>query len=132
MHLRSLAPIVACLALLAVGACGGDAETTDTTTSTATSTDTTAAETTETDDVDTSGLPDAATLRDVFNEQLLKLLTTTQGLSEAQAQCAIHELDKRFTDEEIREAIAAAGETGQSPQELIDEAFDAGAQCADG
>ena len=127
MHLRSLAPILACLAILAVGACGGDDATTTTTDSTTTSSRT---ETTETSDVDTSGLPDASVLRDEFNEQLLKLLTTTQGLSEAQAQCAIDELEKAFTDEEIREAIAAAGETGQSPQDLIDTAFDAGADCA--
>ena len=126
MHLRSLAPLVACLAVLSIGACGGD----DTTTTTNPATTSTGAETTETSDIDTSGLPDASALRDEFDEQLLKLLTTTQGLSEAQAQCAIDELEKKFTDEEIREAIAAAGETGQSPQDLIDAAFDAGADCA--
>jgi hypothetical protein len=130
MHLRSLAPIVACLAVLAVGACGGDGDTTGTS-STTTSTDATDADTTGTGEVDTSGLPDAATLRDQFDDQLLQLLTTTQGLSESQARCAIDELEKRFSDEEIRVAIAAAAETGQSPQDLIDEAFDAGAECAD-
>jgi hypothetical protein len=127
MHLRSLAPLVACLAALALGACGGD----DDTTSTSSTTTTTSAETTETGDVDTGDLPEASTLRDQFNEQLLQLLTTTQGMSRSQAQCAIAELERRISDEEVRQAIAEAAQTGQSPQDLIDEAFDAGAQCAD-
>ena len=128
MHLRSLAPIAACVAALALPACGGDDETTDAS-STAVSTGATGTDTTG--DIDTGDLPDAGTLREQFNEQLLQILTTTQGMSRQQAECAVEELEGRISDEEIRQAIAEAAETGQSPQDLIDEAFDAGAECSD-
>ena len=126
MHLRSLAAIAACTAALGLAACGGDDETTDstpTTTTGATGADTTG-------NVDTSDLPAPEDLREQFDEQLLQILTTTQGMSESQAECAVRELDSRISDEQIQEAIAEAAQTGQSPQDLIDEAFDAGAECS--
>ena len=127
MHLRTLAPIVAVAAVLALAACGGDD---DTTSSTTTTTPTGATGTDTTGGVDTSDLPDASTLREQFNEQLLQILTTTQGMSQSEAECAVKELENRISDEEIQEAIAEAAQTGQSPQDLIDEAFDAGAACS--
>ena len=129
LHPRSLAPIAICAAILGLAAGGGDDETTDagstTVPSGATGTDTTG-------DIDTGDLPDAGTLREQFNEQLLQILTTTQGMSRQQAECAVEELETRISDDEIREAIAEAAQTGQSPQDLIDEAFDAGAECSGG
>ena len=129
MHPRSLLLILAAVLALGLGACGGDDETTSSSTTTvptgATGTDTTG-------DVDTSDLPDAATLREQFDQQLLQILQTTQGMSQSQAECAVDELHNRISDDQIREAIAEAAQTGQSPQDLIDEAFDAGAKCSGG
>ena len=127
MHLRSLAPIAVCIAVLGFSACGGGDDTTGDAPTVApepTTTDTTA-------DVDTSDLPAAEDLREQFDDQLLQILTTTQGMSRAQAECAVKELDSRISDEEVQRAIAEAAQTGQSPQNLIDEAFDAGAECSD-
>jgi hypothetical protein len=129
MRPRTLIPIVAVLLALGLGACGGGDETTSTG-STTTQPETTDPDTTG--NLDTSDLPDAATLRKQFNEELLQILTTTQGLSQSQAECAIDELDARISDEEVRRAVAEAAQSGQSPQDLIDEAFDAGAQCSGG
>ena len=127
VHLRSLAAIAACGAVIGLPACGGGDDTTATSRTVpadATTTDTTS-------DVDTSDLPAPEELREQFDEQLLQILTTTQGMSRSQAECAVEELGSRISDEEIQRAIAEAAETGQSPQGLIDEAFDAGADCAD-
>ncbi len=129
MHPRSPLLIAACVAALALASCGGDDDTTSTRSVTV-PTGATGTDTTDTRDVDTSDLPDAGILRDRFNEQLLGILTTTQGMSQSQAECAIEVLEDRVSDEEVREAVATAAETGQSPQDLIDEAFDAGADCA--
>jgi predicted HicB family RNase H-like nuclease len=128
MHLRSLAAIAICIPALVVVGCGGDDETSSTTTTTTAPTQSTGTDTTG--DADTSSLPDASTLREQFNQQLLQILTTTQGMSQEQAQCAVKELETRITDEQIQQAIADAAQTGQSPQDLIDEAFQAGADCA--
>jgi hypothetical protein len=128
MHLRILLSIAACLATLGLAACGGDDETTSSS-STTTTTETTGAETTG--DADAGDSADASTLREQFDEQLLQILTTTQGMSRSEAQCAVEELDSRISDEEIQDAIAEAAQTGQSPQDLIDEAFDAGAECSE-
>ena len=127
MHPRSLTLLAVVLLALGLAACGGDDETTTSSTvkvpTGATGTDTTG-------DVDTSGLPDPATLRKEFDRQLLQILTTTQGLSRSQAECAIKEFDSRISDEQIQEAVAEAAQSGHSPQDLIDQAFDAGAQCS--
>jgi len=128
MQARALVSIlVGALLALALAACGGGD---DTTSSSTTTTQTGATGTDTTGGVDTSDLPDASTLREEFDKQLLQILTTTQDLSQSQAECAIKELDSRISDEQIQEAIAQAAQSGQSPQDLIDEAFDAGAQCS--
>ena len=131
-RLRIAALIAACVAVLGLAACGGDDETTSSTTSVptgATGTDTTGTDTTG--DVDAGDLPDASALREQFNQQLLQVLTTTQDLTESQAQCAIDELESSVSDEELQSAILEAAQSGQPPQDLIDSAFDAGAACAD-
>lgn len=126
---RALAATIACLAALGLAACGGD----DDATTGASTTDTTGVSSTQpatTTSVDESSLPNAGTLREQFNEQLLQILTTTQGLDEETAQCAIDQLEARISDEQIRQAIIDSAQTGEPPQDLIDEAFDAGAECA--
>ncbi|MFI5122536.1 MAG: hypothetical protein ACHQJ5_06535 [Vicinamibacteria bacterium] len=129
-RLRVLALIAGCVAILGLAACGGGDETTSSS-STTTPTETTGADSTDsTTSVDTGDLPDASVLRDQFNQQLLQVLTTTQNLTQAQAQCAIDELEQSVSDEELQQAIVEAAQTGQPPQDLIDSAFDAGAQCA--
>jgi len=129
-RLRMLLLAAGCTAVLGLAACGGDDETTSTA---ATSTETTSAETTDTGDTgDTGdiGDVDASTLRDQFNEQLMQVLTTAQGLTESQAQCAIDALEESVSDDELQAAIEEAAETGEPPQDLIDAGFDAGQQCA--
>ena len=128
-RLRALALIAGCVAVLGLAACGGDDETT------ASSTDHADRSDRRRDDRDHRRhrhrrLP-TRELRDQFNQQLLQVLTTTQDLTEAQAQCAIDELEESVSDEELQQAIVEAAESGQPPQDLIDSAFDAGAQCAD-
>lgn len=123
VSLRILVPIAACVAVLGLAACGDDDETTS-------SPATVPAETTGAETTDTGDLPDASALREQFNQQLLQVLTTTQNLTQAQAQCAIEELESTVSDDELQRAIEEAAETGQPPQDLIDSAFDAGASCA--
>ncbi len=59
-----------------LAACGGDDETTSTS---STTTPTGATGTDTTGDVDTSDLPEASTLREQFNQQLLQILTSARG-----------------------------------------------------
>ena len=73
---------------------------------------------------------DAAALRDEFNKQLLQVLTTTQNLTDSQAQCAIDKLEETVTDEQLKDAIVQAAQSGQPPQDLIDAGFQAGKECA--
>ena len=129
-RLRALALLAGCIAILGLAACGGGDDTTSTsTTSTTAPTDTTGATSGNTDTGDLPG--DASALRDQFNQQLLQVLTTQQNLTQSQAQCAIDELEQSVTDEELQQAIVEAAQSGQAPQDLINEAFDAGAACAD-
>ena len=129
-RLRALALLAGCIAILGLAACGGGDDTTSTsTTSTTAPTDTTGATSGNTDTGDLPG--DASALRDEFNQQLLQVLTTQQNLTQSQAQCAIDELEQSVTDEELQQAIVEAAQSGQAPQDLINEAFDAGAACAD-
>ena len=130
-RLRALALLAGCLAILGLAACGGGDDTTSSTTST-TATDATGESSTTSGNTDTGDLPgDASALRDEFNQQLLQVLTTQQNLTQSQAQCAIDELEQSVTDEELQHAIVEAAQSGQAPQDLINEAFDAGAACAD-
>ena len=129
-RLRALALLAGCIAILGLAACGGGDDTTSTsTTSTTAPTDTTGATSGNTDTGDLPG--DASALRDEFNQQLLQVLTTQQNLTQSQAQCAIDELEQSVSDEELQQAIVEAAQSGQAPQDLINEAFDAGASCAD-
>ena len=129
-RLRALALLAGCIAILGLAACGGGDDTTTTSSSTTTApTDTTGATSGNTDTGDLPG--DASALRDQFNQQLLQVLTTQQNLTQSQAQCAIDELEQSVTDEELQQAIVEAAQSGQAPQDLINEAFDAGAACAD-
>ncbi len=134
-RLRAFAAVAATIAALGFAACGDDddqttteAEATTTESTTADETTTTEETTTEADGIDT-GDPDA--LRDAFNQQLLQVLTTQQGLSRAQAQCAIDELEDSVSDEEIQQGIVEAAQSGKPPQDLIDAGFDAGQACAE-
>ena len=131
-RLRILALLAGCIAILGLAACGGDDETTSSTSSTTTATGTTGESSTTTSG-DTGGdvSGDASALRDQFNQQLLQVLTTQQNLTESQAQCAIDELEQSVSDEQLQQAIVEAAQSGQAPQDLINEAFDAGAACAD-
>ena len=126
-RLRMLLVAAGCTAVLGLAACGGDDE--ESTTTAAPTTGATGAETTETPtgDIDTG---DAGDLRDQFNEQLLQVLTTAQGLTESQAQCAIDALEESVSDDELQSAIEEAAATGEPPQDLIDAGFEAGQQCA--
>ena len=48
----------------------------------------------------------------------------------AQARCAVEALSRTVDDAELRAAVASIGRTGEPPQELVDAAFGAGAECA--
>jgi hypothetical protein len=126
IRLRVLALALGCAAVLGLAACGGDDETTsaETTPTTATTTETSADTTTDASDLD------ASALRDAFNQQLLQVLTTQEDLTDSEAQCAIDELESSVSDDELKEAIVEAANTGQPPQDLIDAGFDAGKECA--
>ena len=122
---RAFAVIAACIAALGFAACGDDDEETSTTAAE----ETTTSETTgDTGELDTA---DAEALRDQFNQQLITVLTQQQNLTEAQAQCAIEELESTVSDDELQAAILEAAESGEAPQDLIDAGFDAGQACAD-
>jgi hypothetical protein len=127
-RLRMFLLAAGCAATLGLAACGGDDDEA-TTSSTTTPTGATGAATTDTGTTADTG--DASTLRDQFNQQLLQVLTTTQGLTEQQAQCAIDALEESVSDEDLQAAIAEATQTGEPPQDLIDAGFDAGQQCAE-
>lgn len=128
-RLRVLALLAGCIAILGLAACGGGDDTSTTSSTTAPAGTTGASSATSGDTGDLPG--DASALRDQFNQQLLQVLTTQQNLTQSQAQCAIDELEQSVTDEELQQAIVEAAQSGQAPQDLINEAFDAGASCAD-
>lgn len=119
---RAFAVAGACVAALGFAACGGDDEESTTTPTTEETS------TTDTGELDST---DAGALRDQFNVQLIEVLTTQQNLTDAQAQCAIEELESTVSDDELQAAILEAAESGEAPQDLIDAGFDAGQACAD-
>jgi hypothetical protein len=125
---RVLALLAGCLAVLGLAACGGGADTTSTATSSTVSTSTTTLST-DTGGTGAPGGVDSAALRDAFNQQLMQVLTTTQGLTQAQAQCAVDALEQTVSDQQLQQAIEDAAQSGQPPKDLINEAFDAGAKC---
>ena len=109
-RLRILLLAAGCAAVLGLAACGGDDESSTT------------------DLGDISG-GDISQIRDAFNAQLLTVLTTTEGLTQEQAQCAIDALDESVSDEDLQAALQEAAQTGQPPQDLIDAGFQAGQDC---
>ena len=125
IRFRAFAVIAACVAALGFAACGDDDEETPTTAPAAEETTETTGDTGELDTAD------AGALRDQFNQQLITVLTQQQNLTEAQAQCAIEELETTVSDDELQAAILEAAESGEAPQDLIDAGFDAGQACAD-
>lgn len=129
-RLRMFLLAAGCAATLGLAACGGDDETTTSSSSTTTPTGATGAST-DTDTATTTDTGDASSLRDQFNQQLLQVLTTAQGLTQEQAQCAIDALEESVSDQDLQDAIAEAAQSGEPPQDLIDAGFDAGQQCAD-
>lgn len=110
---RVAAVSLAVTAALAFGACGDDEEETTTTTSVPSGT------------TDTSG-DSAATIPPELEDALRTNLLEVQGLTEAQADCAIDYITENAGDE-----LAAAGETGEVSDNLSDVSFDAGVECAD-
>lgn len=121
---RAFAAAGACVAALGLAACGGDDDETTTTPTT---------EIGATGETDAASLDDAdaGALRDQFNQQLITVLTTQQDLTQAQAECAIEELESSFSDDELQAAILEAADSGEAPQDLIDAGFEAGQACAD-
>lgn len=108
---RVAAVSLAVTAALAFGACGDDEEETTTTTTSV-----------------PSGTTDesAATIPPELEDALRTNLLEVQGLTEAQADCAIDYITENAGDE-----LAAAGETGEVSDNLTDVSFDAGVECAD-
>jgi hypothetical protein len=127
--IRALVLAAFCAALLGLAACGSDDS--DSTSTEAASTTTSSTE----DGGTTTSIPDdavdASALRDEFNRQLLTVLTTQQNLTDSQAQCAIDKLEETVSDDQLKDAILEAAQTGQPPQDLIDAGFNAGKECAD-
>jgi hypothetical protein len=126
-RIRALLLAVGCAAVLGVAACGGDDDSTSTEAATTTSS-------TTSDESTTTSIPDdaidASALRDEFNQQLLTVLTQQQNLSESEAQCAIDKLEETVSDDQLKDAIVEAAQSGQPPQDLIDAGFNAGKECA--
>ena len=129
-RLRVLLLAAGCAAVLGLAACGGDDESSSTTTPAATtgasSTDTGST----TGDLGNISSDDIGALRDAFNQQLLQVLTTSEGLTQSQAECAIKELENSVSDQELADALQEAAQSGQPPQDLIDAGFEAGQTCA--
>jgi len=132
-RLRMLLLAAGCTAVLGLAACGGGDDSSSTT-STPVATGATGSSSTDSGNTtgDTGDLSsgDIGALRDAFNQQLMQVLTTQQGLSQSQAECAIHELENSVSDQQLADALQQAAQSGQPPQDLIDAGFQAGQHCA--
>jgi hypothetical protein len=64
-------------------------------------------------------------VRALFDTALRKNLVQQQGLSNAQADCVLNELQKSLPDSQIQATIS-----GQVPKEVTQAAFKAGLKCA--
>lgn len=120
MNAQRASPAAALLACLALAACGGG----DTSTAPAASTTSSSSSSTTADG------PSNDDLRRAFEQALMMLLTQQEGLTHAQAQCAIDALAESVTDEQLQAGLDEIRTTGEPPKDLIDQAFDAGAACA--
>lgn len=110
---RVAALSIAAVAILGLGACGGDDDET-TTTTTSVPIGATGAEDSE------ASIPPE--LEDALRANLLEV----QGLTEAQADCAIDYITEHAGDE-----LTSAAESGEVSEDLTDVSFDAGVECAD-
>jgi hypothetical protein len=128
-RLRAFLLAAGCAAVLGLAACGGGDDS-STTASTTTPVGATGASSTDSGGTGTTPTGDAGALRDAFNQQLIQVLTTSQGLTQSQAECAINELENSVSDQQLQDAITQAAQTGQPPQDLIDAGFAAGQHCA--
>ncbi len=120
LGIRALILTGVCAATLGLAACGDDEEE-------ATTPTTEAEATTSTTEEEATALEsdDPEVLREQFNAALRETLTTTQGLSESQADCAIAELEDTITDDVLQEL----SETGTVSAEVQEAAVDAGIAC---
>ena len=101
---------LAAVAVLGLAACGGDDE-----------------ETTTTVPIGATGAEGSeASIPPELEDALRTNLLEVQGLSEAQADCAIDYIAEHAGDE-----LTAAGETGEVSEDLTDVSFDAGVECAE-
>ncbi len=102
LGIRALILTGLCAATLGLAACGDDEEATTPTTEAEATTSTTEEEATalESDDPEV--------LREQFNAALRETLTTTQGLTDSQADCAIAELEDTITDDVLQELSETA------------------------
>ena len=120
VRIRALVLTGVCAATLGLAACGEEEE------STAPTTEAEAATSTEEEATDPES-DDPEVLREQFNAALRETLTTTQSLSDAQAECAIEELQETITDDVLQEL----SETGAVSAEVQEAAVDAGITCGD-
>jgi len=118
VRIRALVLTGVCAATLGLAACGEEEE------STAPTTEAEAATSTEEEATDPES-DDPEVLREQFNAALRETLTTTQSLSDAQAECAIEELQEAITDDVLQEL----SETGAVSAEVQEAAVDAGITC---
>lgn len=113
--------VAAVAASLSLAACGGD----DSTTTTSSSTEATGASGAS-GATGASGSTAGSESVDQLETALRENLTGAQGLSAAQADCAINKIFDEISSEELQQAA----ETGDVPKGLFDTAFDAGVKCA--
>ena len=118
VRIRALVLTGVCAATLGLAACGEEEE------STAPTTEAEAATSTEEEATELES-DDPEVLREQFNAALRETLTTTQDLSDAQAECAIEELQETITDDVLQEL----SETGAVSAEVQEAAVDAGITC---
>ena len=128
-RLRMLLLAAGCAAVLGLAACGGDDD--ESTHDRPSPTGATGAESTDTSN-GRHRHRRRGDLRDQFNQQLLQVLTTTQGLTRS------HRPSARSTRSRSPSATTSCRarsrrppQTGEPPQDLIDAGFEAGQQCAD-
>ena len=120
VRIRALVLTGVCAATLGLAACGDEEEeSTAPTTEAEATTSTTEEEATELES------DDPEVLREQFNAALRETLTTTQDLSDAQAECAIEELQEIITDD----VLQGLSETGTVSAEVQEAAVDAGITC---
>jgi hypothetical protein len=112
-------------AALTLAACGGSSTTTVTATGSAPTTATTATTSGGSTSTTSTGTSTASDVRALFDTALRKNLVQQQGLSSAQADCVLNELQKNLPDSQIQATIS-----GQVPKEVTDAAFKAGLKCA--